>query len=547
MSIRRIRQTLHERSRLVAYIITAVFIVGLPLVFVPGSLFERQGQQVEGQSERDVIAHVDGEPLLRASLERQFSTMMTELASIYASVGQHVDLGRIWRYRLDAFDQAVMQELLLRQARERGISVSGGEVKKQVEQIVDQQVNQLKALFKGNEQDLQVRLAQILAAMGDRRRTKVDERYFRNWMTKHLSSSRRDDIEEQLTMQKLRQTVASAISATEEELKASYDRLRVREIEVAMRPRGAPERTEEEARKRAEELLARVKGGADFAEVAREESDSPETAEAGGLRESVALATTPPEWKEAVAPLQPGEISKPIRLPWGYVIVKVEERHPELPHEFEKNKERLLTEFVDQKRSEAWTLYQKKLQAEAKVEITDAEMLAYEQLREGKQEEALPHLERASQEAPKLSGAAAACIYYQLARILAAHNRWEEAVEAYALSGDSVLREELQLPGARAQALMGMARSYEHLEDTEQALLWYRAAGDASEVLLTHRELLGAYQRLGQEDLAQQEQEWIDSYEEAMRERDKMLEEQQRALEEQRPSPTPGPGPESGR
>lgn len=546
MSIRRIRQTLHERSRLVAYIITAVFIVGLPLVFVPGSLFERRPQPVESQGERDIIARVNGEPFLRSALEGQFTTMMMELASIYASVGQQVDLGRIWRYRLDAFDQAVMRELLLREARAQGISVSGAEVKKQIEQMVDQQVNQLKALFKDNQQDLEVRLAQIVAAMGDRARTRVDERYFRNWLTKHLSSAERDAIEDQLTIEKLRQTVISAVSATEEELKASFDRLSVREIEVSLRPRGKPERTEEEARKRAEELLARVKGGADFAEVARSESDSPETAEAGGLRDSVALATTPPEWKEAVAPLQPGGISKPIGLPWGYVIVKVEERHPELPHEFEKNKEQLLADFVDQKRSEAWTLYQKKLRAEAKVEITDAELLAYEELRVGNQDEALPHLEKASQQAAKLGGAAAACVYYQLAKMLAARNRWEEAAEAYALSGDSVLREEMQLPGARAQALMGMARSYEHLEDTDQAILWYRAAGDASGVLLTHRELLAAYQRLGQDDLAAQEQEWIDSYEEAMRERDKMLEEQQRALEQQRPPAAPAPAPETG-
>jgi peptidyl-prolyl cis-trans isomerase SurA len=92
-------------------------------------------------------------------------------------------------------------------------------------------------------------------------------------------------------------------------------------------------RTEDEARARAEELIARIEGGARFADVAREASDAASSGPRGGLLGTYA----PDEWPEAHAAIAPrlaslrvGEMSEALHAPYGWVIA---ERCPiELAH-----------------------------------------------------------------------------------------------------------------------------------------------------------------------------------------------------------------------
>lgn len=88
-------------------------------------------------------------------------------------------------------------------------------------------------------------------------------------------------------------------------------------------------RSEEErrrARARAEEALLEVRGGADFVEVASKHSEEPGAAERGGLLEPGRRGTWVDEfWKTAVA-LEPGSISEVIESPYGYHILRLEER-----------------------------------------------------------------------------------------------------------------------------------------------------------------------------------------------------------------------------
>lgn len=92
-------------------------------------------------------------------------------------------------------------------------------------------------------------------------------------------------------------------------------------------------RTEDDARARAEELIARIEGGERFDAVAREASDAASSGPRGGL-----LGTYPrSEWPEVHAAIAPrvfgmrvGEVSEAIRAPYGWVIA---ERCPvELAH-----------------------------------------------------------------------------------------------------------------------------------------------------------------------------------------------------------------------
>ncbi|GAB4195200.1 MAG: hypothetical protein OHK0013_01140 [Sandaracinaceae bacterium] len=100
---------------------------------------------------------------------------------------------------------------------------------------------------------------------------------------------------------------------------------------------GAPEsiaRSEADARQRAEELLQRIESGAaEFAEVARTESDARGSGARGGLIGTYAHDDWPPQHeaiRERAFAMQVGETSEVLRAPYGWVILHrcvAEHRH----------------------------------------------------------------------------------------------------------------------------------------------------------------------------------------------------------------------------
>ena len=85
---------------------------------------------------------------------------------------------------------------------------------------------------------------------------------------------------------------------------------------------------EDQAKARAETTLARIRGGADFAQVARETSEDPSTASRGGDLGLIAAGELVPEVDKAIQSLKPGELGGPVRSPFGYHILKVFEVVP---------------------------------------------------------------------------------------------------------------------------------------------------------------------------------------------------------------------------
>lgn len=78
-------------------------------------------------------------------------------------------------------------------------------------------------------------------------------------------------------------------------------------------------------RARAEEALARIKSGQDFGQIAASYSEAPD-ALAGGIIEPRPADRLPTLYAEAVAKLQPGEVSDILRSPAGFHIVRLFER-----------------------------------------------------------------------------------------------------------------------------------------------------------------------------------------------------------------------------
>jgi peptidyl-prolyl cis-trans isomerase D len=85
---------------------------------------------------------------------------------------------------------------------------------------------------------------------------------------------------------------------------------------------------EDQAKARAETTLARLRGGADFAQVAKETSEDPSTASRGGDLGLIAAGELVPEVDKAIQSLKPGELGGPVRSPFGFHILKVFEVVP---------------------------------------------------------------------------------------------------------------------------------------------------------------------------------------------------------------------------
>lgn len=80
-----------------------------------------------------------------------------------------------------------------------------------------------------------------------------------------------------------------------------------------------------EARRRLNDLRERIRGGTDFAELARVHS-SDGTAPKGGDLGWLSPGETVPEFERAMDALTPGEISAPVQSPFGWHLIQVLER-----------------------------------------------------------------------------------------------------------------------------------------------------------------------------------------------------------------------------
>lgn len=90
-------------------------------------------------------------------------------------------------------------------------------------------------------------------------------------------------------------------------------------------PPGADPSLEAAAREKAGALLDQLREGADFAEVAREHSQDPGSAAAGGDLGWVERGIMVPAFEEAAFALEPGVVSEPVRSEFGYHLIKVTE------------------------------------------------------------------------------------------------------------------------------------------------------------------------------------------------------------------------------
>ena len=150
--------------------------------------------------------------------------------------------------------------------------------------------------------------------------------------------------------------------------KERFKEVRVKAIYVSF-GKGAPARTEEEAKAKAAKLLAEIRGGADFVKLVKENSDD-ETSKAkdGDFATLRRNDNIPDAIRAAVFSLKQGEVTEPVRQPNGFYLLRADEvRYRPLSQ--------VRDEIFTQLKQQHYSQWLAQTNGETKVEITSPAFL----------------------------------------------------------------------------------------------------------------------------------------------------------------------------
>ena len=166
-----------------------------------------------------------------------------------------------------------------------------------------------------------------------------------------------------------------------ERVRASHILINARRSQVTgeVRSKGNPDKaaieikvTEEMNRRRARAaaILSKAKTGADFALLARANSDDPGSRDRGGDLGLFTRNTHTAKFDEAAFALMPGQVSGIVETEYGYHIIKVAERRPERVRSFDETRASIEQQLRARKLAEHLTRWLEARRREAAINVT---------------------------------------------------------------------------------------------------------------------------------------------------------------------------------
>ena len=186
-------------------------------------------------------------------------------------------------------------------------------------------------------------------------------------------------IDQYLAQEYIGKVVAADVAVPEQELKKYYQEhekdfllpgsVKARHIFIDA-PKDASPEVKIKARAKAEEVLARIRKGDDFSKLAKEFSLDTETSANGGELGWISPGkTNSEEFEKALFALKAGETGGIVETPFGFHIIRVDERREKRTATFDEAREyilnRLKGEFAQKKTKE----FLDKLSKDARLEV----------------------------------------------------------------------------------------------------------------------------------------------------------------------------------
>jgi parvulin-like peptidyl-prolyl isomerase len=291
----------------------------------------------------DVVARVNGTTIYRKDVKDvvQGILLMQDTQPDAAAVTKLAD---------DALDSLIALELLYQESQARGIKVSDADV--------DAEINRSKSRFPD--------VKTFQAVMKARGMTETD---LRNDTRKTMAANRL-----------LESTVWKDAKVSPEQVKSFYEsnkeefqhaaQIRVSHILIRVRE-GASAADRSAATKRASALLDQLKGGADFATLARQHSEDSSSAAQGGDLGYIAKGEMDSAFEKPAFALASGQLSDVVTTPYGVEIIKVTDQRGagNAPLAEVDERIRAVLEKYDHQKRQADLVAQ--LRQKAKVEVLD--------------------------------------------------------------------------------------------------------------------------------------------------------------------------------
>jgi peptidyl-prolyl cis-trans isomerase C len=260
-----------------------------------------QPQAGAGGGGEQPVARVNGVDIVQREFERNWRFFM-QRSGIPAGLAEAT--GKIEEFRKQVLERLVDEELLFQDAKRKNLLVG--------KDVVDAELAKARAQF-ATPEAYQEALA----------KDQLTEELLRSLFGRNLSI--------QALVEK---EIAARITLSDAEVHEFYlanpaafempERVRARHILVEVSETDDAQ-ARQAKRLKAESLLAQLKSGPKFEDLARTDSDCPSAPQGGDLG-FFQRGQMVPAFEEAAFSLKPGELSGVVETPFGYHLIRVEER-----------------------------------------------------------------------------------------------------------------------------------------------------------------------------------------------------------------------------
>ena len=248
-----------------------------------------------------IVAVVGDNKILMSDVENQYIQMIQSQPE-----GMEIT-------KCDVYEELLFQKLLLHQAELDSTFVSDEEVEGNMDRRIDMLIRQV-----GSQMQL--------------------EEFYGKTVTE-IKEEMRVLMKEQLTAQRMQQTIVGDLEVTPSEIREFYNNIPKdslplinSQIEVAQIVKSPvlSEKSKQEAWNRLEEIRIRIEEGSKFSTMAILYSEDPGSARNGGLYEGIKRGQFVKEFEAVAFGLEIGEVSEIFETQYGYHICKLEAKRGQL-------------------------------------------------------------------------------------------------------------------------------------------------------------------------------------------------------------------------
>lgn len=247
--------------------------------------------KTEKKTEKDVIATVNGEKVFRKYLDRRLNVLKRMNQEVTRSTQMLV------------VNQLTKKVLLKQFVEGQNIEVSNEEIQREVEKI--------KFILKSGPNNSERPLEEILESRGSSISELEAEVTRTLALSKYLDKEVSDD-------EKRSYFDANKNAFNGERVRASHVLIDTRKMKTDAELEGAKQKIRD--------IKKEIDNGADFAEMAKKYSDCPSAEEGGDINFFQRKGSMVEEFAKVAFSMEVGEVSEPVKTPFGYHIIKVTDR-----------------------------------------------------------------------------------------------------------------------------------------------------------------------------------------------------------------------------